>query len=524
MRLRHLLTAAIVGLSLVCQAQSLTTDDEMKRAIMGVYNEEIKKNPTNYEALYRRAAQFYGDGAYMRAMQDVDNALKYAPSDATDIRVAALSLRANILLMQEKYATALDDLNIACDLMPNDYILTYQRANVEFELGDYAAAKADYNRLRRLNNRSVESLVGLARIAVQEHNLGLANDYIDQAIELAPNDADSYIRRASVRRMLNNNTGAAEDYMSALALGQTARAVKGIVELSDIDYPAAITTLSNAMQQAPEVGIYGYLRGVIELNHYHYKDAVRDFGNIIERGLYDYAGVYDALARCQFALGQYETALDNASRATASSPDTPEYHFTRAQALNALGRTTDALHELAIAPDDDNSKLLKADICIAGNDDITASATLADIIFTSPDCPEAYITRAWLLNERLSDRQGSKDLLSRALDLSNQDDADPKSLRGFALMNLGRKKEAREWAERIVASADPHGRADYIAACLYAQLGDNDAAIGRAEAALKKGYADYDAWTRDSRPVLSITPLRSDPRFNALMASHVSLF
>ncbi len=523
MRLRFFLSVAIISIALAGRAQT-STNDEMARAIMGVYNQEIKEDPTNYEALYRRAAQFYAEGSYIRALQDVDNALKYAPSDAVDIRVASYSLRANILMMQQKYAAALDDLNIACSLMHDDYILTYQKANVEFELGNYAAAKADYNRLRRLNNRSVESLVGLARVAVQENNLGLANDYIDQALELAPNDGDSYLRRASVRRLLKNNTGAAEDYMSALALGQTARAIQGIVELSDIDYPAVITTLSDAMQQAPEVGIYCYLRGVTALNHYHYNDALRDFNTIIDRGLINDAAVYDALARCQLALGQYQQALDNSTMATSSSPSTPEYHATRAKVLYAMGRSDESLRELQKAPEDSDSKLLKADICIAANDDITASTTLADIIFSTPELAQAYITRAWLLSNRLNDRQGARDLLTRVLDMSSADDNDPESLRGFALMNAGRRDEARKWAERIATNADPHGRADYVAACLYAQLGDNDAAIERVEAAMKKGYADYDAWTRDSRPVFSIAPLRSDSRFTDLLSKYASLF
>lgn len=66
-------------------------------------------------------------------------------------------------------------------------------------LGDYTAAKEDFQRLNRLRNRSLESLIGLARVAVKENNLGLANEYVDEAVALYPANSEAYLRRASVR-------------------------------------------------------------------------------------------------------------------------------------------------------------------------------------------------------------------------------------------------------------------------------------------------------------------------------------
>ena len=71
-----------------------------------------------------------------------------------------------------------------------------RKANAEYLTNDYANAKLDYQRLLSINSRSVEAYIGLSRIAVIDKNLALANEYADNAVALAPSEADVYIRRA----------------------------------------------------------------------------------------------------------------------------------------------------------------------------------------------------------------------------------------------------------------------------------------------------------------------------------------
>lgn len=534
MKLPHILSAALLltlsATSLHAQQPS-SSQQEMERAIMQVYNEEIAQNPAAYEALYRRAAMYYNDGLYMRALQDVDNAIRYLPSEHTELRVAALSLRANIQLMQQQYAKALDDLVIANQLHPDDYILTYQLANAQYECGKYADAKLSYQRLRRLNPRSVEGLVGLSRVAIRENNLGLANDYIDQAVEIAPNNADTYLRRASVRRQLGNNAGAAQDYISALSLGDTSNSVDGLVRLADADYPATISAISEAVAQAPGIGLFYYLRGVIAMNHYHYRDALSDLSTLVDRQLYDYPGVYDAMAACEYALGQYEAALADASKALGaeSSAATAPYMVTRARILLALGRGDEALEDAGRAhgllPEDNDALVTMARATAATGDDAGASDLLGEAIFNNADIAANYLYRAHLL-VRLNDRQGARNLYQRLADLTAADDIkdDARMLRGFALAGLGDTDGARAWADTVNAADDPHGDRHYTVACLYAALGDTDAALKALTVALDAGYADYDSLMRADDAPVTLAPLRGDARFTELINSYSSLF
>ena len=108
-------------------------------------------------------------------------------------------LRAGIYNQTAHHMEALADLNSAVMLDAENYHAIYQRANTEFELGMYTEAKTDYQRLQRINSRSLESLLGLARVAVKENNLGMANEYLEQAVGLDVNNPEIYTRRASVK-------------------------------------------------------------------------------------------------------------------------------------------------------------------------------------------------------------------------------------------------------------------------------------------------------------------------------------
>ena len=208
-----------IAIALVCGLYSHAQsgfNNPMTQAIMNVYQQHLVEDPTDYDTYYRRANEYYKYNQYSKALSDINNALKYTPSENVDMRVQSLILRANIYILTGKKDFALVDLTEAIALSPTDYSAIYQRANLEYDAGKYQEAKADFQRMQRLNNRSVEALIGLARVAVKENNIGLANEYIDQAVALAPTQSEVYVRRASVRQLMGNDNGAVEDLIIAI--------------------------------------------------------------------------------------------------------------------------------------------------------------------------------------------------------------------------------------------------------------------------------------------------------------------
>ena len=215
MRLKATLLCAVLAALSLSAFQPV--DNPMTRAVLKVYEEQLKADPTDWDTWLRAANEYYTHSEYSRALNDVDNALKYIPADNKDDRFRALMLRASIYQQTGQKEPELTDLNSAVAIDPTSYVAIYQRANCLYELERYAEAKTDYKRLQAMNSRSVEALVGQARIAVKENNLGLANEMLDQAVAIDPNNADYYVRRATVRRSMGNHRGAVEDLLLALS-------------------------------------------------------------------------------------------------------------------------------------------------------------------------------------------------------------------------------------------------------------------------------------------------------------------
>lgn len=472
-------------------------DDPMTSAVFNVYGKLLKENPNDWETYLRRANDFYKYNYYDEALDDVNQALAHIPAGNAADRVAAYNLRANIYQNLADHAHALEDLNSSLVLDPEQYIAIYQRANTEYELGQYAEAKQDYRKLQRMNPRSVESLVGQARIAVKEQNLGLANEYLDQAVSFDPNNAESYMRRASVRQTMGNPRGAAQDLLVAYSIDATnGTPLFNLLELSDTDYAAVIAALTDAIQQAPRVALYPYVRATVELRHNNFVSALHDYQLIQRNFPADADVVLVPMAQCQYSLGHYDDALANITSALAAKKNAAEAsdHILRSQILLNLGRSAEALYaarDAAMQKDGSLGSAYQIALCqVAMGDYGKAIQTLQDA------------------------------------DDSNSDE--DKVLLGWIETNY-RGSDDKSWLETMREMADPENYpedkayADYLMACYYAQSGDTAKALDYAEAAMKGGYANYADWT-DSIGPFTVAPIRQTTQFTALLRRYAPIF
>lgn len=516
-------------------AGARTVDQQQKEiidAVMAVYDDELRTDPANYEVWFRRANLLYGNDQYSRALSDIDNAIKFTPAADTDLLSQEYSLRANIYIMLDRYSDALPDITEALNYDPASYALLYQKANIEFQLGMFAEAKEDYRKLGRMQNRSLESLVGLSQVAIRENNYGLANEYIDQAVNLFPNEPDIYLRRADIRRQLGNNVGAVEDMIMALSLdSRSTRAIRSITLLANTDYNSVISGLSRAISQAPDNGMFYYIRASIEQAHYHYIAAINDFNTIIDRNLYNYAGLYASLGDCYYHLCNFPEALDNINYAIGSVGADASYYITLSKIRLAMGDNEAALAaaERAIEAEGNSASTVsltqKAKCLIADEKYAEASALYGEAIIENPEDPANYIIRAWIMMNHQNKKGDAITFLRRAVEL-DFDASNINSLKGFALNLLGKDSEALKWIDDIMSKnpVDVDGRINYLAACLYSRLGDSDKALDCMTKSLDKGYGNLFDWTIDSTANINVDALRSNPEFKPLLNSYDYLF
>ena len=529
-----LLTVAASGF--YTQARDAETEWEkspMTQAVMKSYSDMLTANPKDYLVYFRRAGEYYNHNIYSKALADIDNAIKYTPQKEKDILFQCYALRASIYEQMEMSKEAIADLNSALSIDPDSYTTRYQLANLEFETGDYAAAKADYQKLQRLNSRSQEALIGLARIAHTEGNSSQADNYLDDAVALNPSSPDSYTRRASVRRLMGNNAGAVDDYVSALLIAKgsnISRPLRELVEMSDADYTTVMKGLTDAINRSSLDGSLYYIRGVIAQSHFKYPQALADFNFIERNNLLDTPSIYAAMAECYYALGAYEEAVKNIDIAIGSTSRNIDYYVVKSDIKRAqkLYRGAIAAADRALSQDDDFAPAL-------------AAKGVAEIEFKlvtegSTDLGKAVIAvrgdayynmlRAWALKDFDNLPAKADEYYDIVATLSDYAPTDVRSFRGFALLYTNHAAEGDAWMESVLkaAEASVDGEAEYYGACYYSARGMNDKALECMELSLKKGYANYHNWTANDEARINVAPLRTLAQFNQLLETYKSIF
>lgn len=552
--MKKFLTAAVVAASISSMAPQgqQSIDNPMTQAMLDVYAKELEANPKDADIYFRRANEYYKFDQYLRALADVDKTLEYAPAGNRDLKFQAYMLRADIYQMLDKHREALADFSEALKLDPTSFMALYQKANEEYALGDYSAAKADYTRLRSTNPRSVEALTGLARVAVKENDLGRASEYMDGAVEMMSADSDIYIRRASVRRMQGNNTGAVEDLLMAISIDNNTRAFQELIDMANVDYPAVISAISTSISYAPQQGMLYYIRGFIAQAHDHYASALADYRKLIDQNMYEYAGLYNSMAQCQLALCRYPQAIDNIDHAISmDGGKNGEFYATKARILYAQGKNSEAMDALKQASlrgySSTNVDELQALVDYAAGDFEKANDIYAAMIVDHPEVMRNYIYRAWVLADGLKQPANAQTLYNRVVSMTADSDNGEKatsplsavqSYRGFALLFSGDRQGALEWAKGLYSDyRDTDGYLNFVLACLYAQASVADpsisssekydltaSAIKSLERALQLGYGNLYEITKADTGRVSLAPLRNDSHFNALIARYAHLF
>lgn len=515
----------------VCLAQS-GISNPITQAAIREYNAQIKENPQNYRALMGRGGEYYQHNDYVRALSDLTEALKYVPQkDDEGSRLQIYILRADIYNQTGHPEDALRDLEEAYALAPDSYLVIYQKANTEYTLGEYAKANADYKRLRSMNPRSVESLIGQARVAVKENNLGTANELLAQAVNLDPNNPATFVDRASIRKMMGDDNGAVDDLIMAIAIDNTSstNALNELVDYGRTNYAATIAGLTNAMTKAPSNGMYPYLRAKIAQGNFNYLAALKDYEYIIEKELYNYHGIYASIAECQYALGRYDQALESIDRAMGMVRGQIDYYALRANILRALNRPDGAKvsAEAGLMLNSNNTDCLEA-LALAQIDlkeYSDANTSLGEIVLNDPEKPAPLLLRAWLSETYLNAPMAAKGMIAQVSAMDIFSNLNVMSLKGFALLREGSTDEAVKWMENILASvADPTGEINYYATCFFAQAGNADRAFECMEKSLEKGYANYHNWNDLKDGWVNCAPIRDELRFLWLIHKYNVIF
>ena len=112
MDIRSITISLLISLAAAVTASAQTSyDDPMSQALMKAFDELLEEDPRDPETLVRRAGLYYAHQDYIKALDDINTAMKYYEPGDEEVRYPAYQLRAKIYQKQKKYDDALNDLN-----------------------------------------------------------------------------------------------------------------------------------------------------------------------------------------------------------------------------------------------------------------------------------------------------------------------------------------------------------------------------------------------------------------------------
>ena len=481
-----ILVVAIAMIGISAQAQKAASDEDstaqkIRAAVMKVYDDQLAETPDAYDVRYARAMQLYFNGDYAKSLDDINIVISQCPEKEADQLYDALILRAKLYDAQGNTAAEAQDLQRATAINPSSLNGIDLTAKLALKQGNLTEAESGFNAILRQSPQNYDAFYGLAQVEAQRGNNDKAIEFCDRAVKLFPQDPTVYYNRANVYKTIGAYENAAEDYIIAMSLSSGGN--KGIAELwamSNSHYDAVMSALQRAIDNAPRQGNFYYLRAEIAKTYLHYGQALHDFNIIIDNNFYDDYTIYEDAARCQFELTMYDEALKNVNKALQKSPTAIDAYVLKAQITRYQGTGNNYALAISVLKEAEALKPNYAPVLIAEARNLYALGQKDE------HNNEALLLRGFISKYRL--RKPDEALADFSAMLANGNNM--ASLRGFALHEIGKDEEARQWARKIIADNPlPGGEAYYYAAALLSDIDPADEqALKYFESALANGF------------------------------------
>lgn len=529
MNIKYMMLALVLAAGFataMAQNDDAAVRQRINEAVLKVYDEQLAKEPNDYSTLLARANQYYYFGRVDDAMTDVNSALALIPTKEKEMRYDALMLRARLFDQQGAFEGEIADLTEAANLVPSSLACTDMLAKVCLKVGRLDEAEANFKAIQRAEPLNYDAMYGMAQVALKRNDFEAATNHVDKAVGLFAAEPQVYINRADILERMNQFEPAALDLVSAFSIGdKSGVALQRLVTMADAHYDQVMSALGTTIDKAPRGGLFYYIRASIAMDHFHYGQALKDLKSIIDNNLYDYHSVFYKAARCQYELMQYVEALNNVNRAIAMNESgDADYLLLKAQCERRMGNGDNfdtAMNTLSgVAAIDGKhlgTLLEQARIHIAKRESRPAMIYLnAAIDYTDQPSAEALLLRGWLNKYRNNDAVTATADFERVAQL-NDDTAH--GLRGFALHELGRADEAKQWAQKIVENTSmAGGEAYYYAAALYSDMGEDKLAIEAFKKCLANGFGSLFEVRVNEDPYVNLKLVRRLADFETLVS------
>ncbi len=441
--------------------EALNKDGDYEEALY-YYNQEVETPKVKGYAFLMIANIRLELNEIGNAFTAANFAQKYLPKKDKAAHVALHFLLAELHLEIEDTMQVISHFSEAIKLMPTNEKLYEMRAEVYYEMGEYAHGDKDYQKMLSLNPGNYKALMGLGRNAKVQKQYEQAVKYFDKVIQLYPNYAAGYSFRADALAQQGNFQEALNDVMEALKINDESKAFYLMQELADTIYTPVVARLTKQTLKEPNKPYWLYTLGVVQEYTQHYWEAIAAYEKELKQGVS--SNTLYRIALCYEALGDFPHAVDYLTQTIALDSTDCDLYAYRASLYNDMGETDKAIADV--------------EYVIAHNPE---------------DIEEMYYHKGWFLQDARRYEEAIE-AYTMSMQMAEGDDY------LFALQNRanlyrlqGKTAEAEADFRKTIAMADTLATPSEDLCMAYAWLGDSAKAV---ESVFKQvehetGYSKY---------------------------------
>ena len=460
------------------------------------FNRELSEHPDNGYAYVYISILRYGNQEYGKALSAVDNALKRLPKKDKEWCSLTFASRAEIYTAMGDTIKAMKDLSEAIHIDPTNVRFYNTRAQLNYELKNYALADADYQKMINLDQGDVMGYMGIGRNANAQERWDDAINQFNQVIKLAPDYSSGYSFRADAYIGQEKWSEATDDLVKALDIDGDNKAFYLMQRLPLEASNMLKSKLKIQMTKQPTNRYWPYCLAIIADANSEYNEAISFYekaNNLDANSLF-----LEKISKCYVYQRDYAKALDYADRALAMNPDDYDVVDLKADILSRMGKYDDCIIErdkyVAKYPEYPVAYLSRADDLLNArrfNDAIEDYNTAIVLAPSLAEYPYLLMRRGDAFRLTGQTENANRDYES-LLRVEKDSVLTSESWTPFAYSGLGNSDKAIETIQFIIANDTTDIRGNlYNAACVYARLGKTSEAIQYLKDAIEKGYRNF---------------------------------
>ena len=470
------------------RALEILQNDGERTEAMDYLQKELAEHPKNGYAYYMIGSLYYNADMPGEAIEPTNKAISLLQKDKEWITYAYRQ-RANINLKLGKEKDALNDWSLSLKADPKDVNTYYDRAEYYYMKDMYAESDADFDRICKLEPGKTLGFMGKGRNAMENQRYQEAMDLFSYCMKLDPSFSQPYAFRAETYFGMNRFNDCIDDIVKALGIDTNKKAIDIMMLIGEPYVDALISKLKVEHTKQPDSALWPYYIGIVSYGQKDYTKAIEAFKETIAIDPND--AIYYCMADCYSELGDYDLALSSIDQAIELDPNDADHVGMKADLLYDMGRGDEAVaaydEYIKANPEYFGGYYRRGYLKDNLKDTDGAIEDYSTAITLNPTFAYAYLGRAdkYLL-------KGNREAAMKDYQMVIAIDTIPgeSNCAQYAYLGIGDVEKAKSFEYAILANSASAGNY-YDAACLFARMGDRDAAVAYLRNSLEKGFTRF---------------------------------